>query len=81
MRIYITLPFTGTTRDKSGDLSANLMHDYELNFKTTSRYKFKRELRIGTHEKDSGLNDSRAYHRWIYTSIDPETFHIYQEGD
>ena len=80
MKIYITLPFTGTT--KSGDFRvANLTHDYEINFKTTSRYRFKKELRMGTYEKDSGLNDSRAYHHWIYTPINPETFHIYQEGD
>ena len=80
MKIYITLPFTGTTRDKSGDLCANLTHDYELNFKTTSRYKFKRARQMGPNEKDSGLSDSPC-RRWVYTPIDPETFHIYQAGD
>lgn len=79
MRIYITLPFTGTTRDKSGDLCANLTHDYEIHFRTTSRYKFKRAWQM-VNEKDAGLSDSPCYN-WIYTPIDPETFHIYQEGD
>lgn len=80
MKVYVILPFAGTTRTKSNDLCANLTHDYELNFKTTSRYRFKRAWQM-CDEKDSGLNDSRAYRRWIYTPIAPETFHIYQEGD
>lgn len=79
MKIYIMLPFVGTTR--AGDFRiANLTHDYEINFKTTSRYRFKKELRMGTYEKDSGLSDS-PYHNWIYTPINPETFHIYRGGD
>ena len=80
MKIYITLPFVGTTRNKSGGfLNANLIHDYEIHFRTTSRYKFKKAWQM-VNEKDSGLSDSPCHH-WIYTPIKPETFHIYQEGD
>ena len=78
MRVYIMLPFTGTTQ--SGYFRvANLTHDYEIHFRTTNRYKFKKAWQM-VDEKDSSLSDSPCYN-WIYTPIDPETFHIYQEGD
>lgn len=79
MKIYMKLPFTNTRYNEDGP-SANLTPDYEAIFKTTSRYKFDKELRIGTDEKGSSLSGARGYNNWIYTPFDPKTFHIYQGG-
>lgn len=80
MKIYIMLPFTNVTylNDCNDNKSANLTDDYEINFKTTSRYKYQGINTIDFRRPSFG-NPEKSY-RWVYTIINPKTFHIYQGG-
>ena len=75
MTIYLQLPFTNTLYNNDGP-NANLTGDYVINFKTEKRYKFQRrdqtEVKYAKFKPDN--------YRWVYSVIDPKTFHIYQGG-
>ena len=75
MKIYIQLPFTDTAYNDDGP-NANLTEDYAANFKIKGRYKFQR--RDQTDVKYARFKPDT--YRWVYSVIDPETFHIYQGG-
>ena len=75
MKIYLELPFTNTAYDDDGP-NANLTYDYAANFKTKMRYKFQKQEQ--TNVKYANLKTD--IYRWVYSVVDPETFHIYQGG-
>ncbi len=76
MIIYLQLPFTNMHYDDQGP-NGNLTGDYTVNFKTTWRYKFQRHDQTDVKYANFKSN----INRWVYSVVDPETFHIYQEGE
>lgn len=80
MNIYIMLPFYDVYESDSNNLcDGELTSDYEANFGIDKRYRFESQDQIEPQTKHSNFKFSRNV--WMYRIINPETLHIYQEGD
>lgn len=79
MKFYIALPFVDVKENNLNNLNGHLTDDYAANFRPYRRYRFESQDRVEPVVKDS--NFKYPCNVWIYSVINPETLHIYQEGD